>query len=169
MKLFWVLNIMAIFLVACATATPAPTSTPAAVPAPTPTTVPLVSEPSVDSSQGSDPALVITTDSGLQYRDLVVGTGAEASVGATAVVHYTGWLMDGTKFDSSLDSGNPFSFSIGAGDVIKGWDEGVASMKVGSKRELTIPADLAYGDRGAGGRIPPGATLIFEVELLELR
>jgi FKBP-type peptidyl-prolyl cis-trans isomerase len=85
------------------------------------------------------------------------------------VVHYTGWLVDDTKFDSSLDSGNPFSFPIGQGRVIRGWDEGVASMKVGGKRELTIPPDLAYGDRGAGGVIPPGATLIFEVELLELR
>jgi FKBP-type peptidyl-prolyl cis-trans isomerase len=114
--------------------------------------------------------VVITTDSGLQYRDLVVGTGEEASAGATAVVHYTGWLLDGTKFDSSLDQGNPFSFPIGAGMVIKGWDEGVASMKVGGRRELIIPPALGYGDRGAGGGlIPPGASLRFEVELLELR
>ena len=110
-----------------------------------------------------------TTPSGLQYRDLVVGTGEEARIGATAVVHYTGWLEDGTKFDSSVDRGTPFEFLIGRGQVIKGWDEGVASMNVGGKRELIIPPDLAYGDRGAGSVIPPGATLKFEVELIELR
>lgn len=170
MKLFWILNILAMFLVACAQTAPAPTSTTTAVPAPSPTTVPVGSEPSPASSQDSEPSVVITTDSGLQYRDLVVGTGEEASAGATAVVHYTGWLLDGTKFDSSLDQGNPFSFPIGAGMVIKGWDEGVASMKVGGRRELIIPPALGYGDRGAGGGlIPPGASLRFEVELLELR
>ena len=100
---------------------------------------------------------------------LVVGTGAEASAGATAVVHYTGWLLDGTKFDSSLDRGVPLEFVIGQGRVIKGWDEGVETMNVGGKRELVIPPDLAYGDRGAGGVIPPGATLKFEVELIELK
>lgn len=110
-----------------------------------------------------------TTPSGLQYRDIVVGTGTAASEGATAVVHYTGWLMDGTKFDSSLDRGQPFDFMIGQGRVIKGWEEGVVSMNVGGKRELIIPPDLGYGERGAGGVIPPGATLKFEVELLELR
>ena len=112
---------------------------------------------------------VITTATGLQYKDIVVGTGAAAEEGATAVVHYTGWLLDGTKFDSSLDRGVPFEFVIGRGQVIKGWDEGVASMNVGGKRELIIPPDLAYGDPGAGGVIPPGATLKFEVELIELR
>ena len=110
-----------------------------------------------------------TTPSGLQYKDLVVGTGEGARAGATAVVHYTGWLMDGTKFDSSLDRGVPFEFVIGRGQVISGWDEGVGSMNVGGKRELIIPPDLGYGDRGAGGVIPPGATLKFEVELIELR
>jgi peptidylprolyl isomerase len=110
-----------------------------------------------------------TTPSGLQYKDLTVGTGDAAKDGATAVVHYTGWLLDGTKFDSSLDRGTPLDFVIGAGRVIKGWDEGVATMNVGGKRELIIPPDLAYGDRGAGGVIPPAATLKFEVELLELR
>ncbi len=110
-----------------------------------------------------------TTPSGLQYTDLVIGTGQEAREGATAVVHYTGWLMDGTKFDSSLDRGTPFQFVIGAGQVIKGWDEGVGTMKVGGKRELIIPSELAYGERGAAGVIPPGATLKFEVELIELR
>ena len=110
-----------------------------------------------------------TTPSGLQYTDLVVGTGEGARSGATAVVHYTGWLMDGTKFDSSLDRGVPFEFVIGRGQVISGWDEGVRSMNVGGKRELIIPPELGYGDRGAGGVIPPGATLKFEVELIELR
>ncbi len=110
-----------------------------------------------------------TTPSGLQYRDLVVGTGEEARVGATAVVHYTGWLLDGTKFDSSVDRGTPFEFVIGRGQVIKGWDEGVGTMNVGGKRELIIPPDLAYGDRGAGSVIPAGATLKFEVELIGLR
>jgi peptidylprolyl isomerase len=110
-----------------------------------------------------------TTPSGLQYKDLTVGTGEEAREGATAVVHYTGWLLDGTKFDSSVDKGVPFEFLIGRGRVIRGWDEGVATMSVGGKRELIIPPDLAYGDRGAGGVIPPGATLRFEVELLDLK
>ena len=110
-----------------------------------------------------------TTPSGLQYRDLVVGTGEDARAGATAVVHYTGWLEDGTKFDSSVDRGQTFDFVIGQGQVIKGWDEGVGTMKVGGKRELIIPPDLAYGDRGAGSVIPPGATLKFEVELIGLR
>ena len=111
----------------------------------------------------------ITTPSGLQYKDLVVGTGEKARSGATAVVHYTGWLMDGTKFDSSLDRGVPFAFVIGRGQVISGWDEGVGSMNVGGKRELIIPPDLGYGDQGAAGVIPPGATLKFEVELIGLR
>jgi len=110
-----------------------------------------------------------TTESGLQYKDLVVGEGEAAYAGATAIVHYTGWLLDGTKFDSSVDRGTPFEFLLGRGQVIQGWDEGVGTMKVGGKRELIIPADLGYGDRGAGNVIPPGATLKFEVELLGLR
>jgi FKBP-type peptidyl-prolyl cis-trans isomerase len=110
-----------------------------------------------------------TTESGLEYKDLLVGEGEAARSGATAIVHYTGWLLDGTKFDSSVDRGTPFEFTLGAGQVIKGWDEGVGTMNVGGKRELIIPADLGYGDRGAGKVIPPGATLKFEVELLGLR
>ena len=110
-----------------------------------------------------------TTASGLQYRDIEIGTGEAAQNGQTASVHYTGWLLDGTKFDSSVDRGDPLEFRIGAGMVIQGWDEGVASMNVGGKRELVIPPQLAYGDRGAGGVIPPGATLKFEVELVGLR
>jgi FKBP-type peptidyl-prolyl cis-trans isomerase len=106
------------------------------------------------------------TADGLEYWDLKTGTGAEAKPGKTVKVHYTGWLTNGTKFDSSLDRGEPFSFSLGAGQVIKGWDEGVAGMKVGGKRQLRIPPSLGYGTRGAGGVIPPNATLIFDVELL---
>jgi FKBP-type peptidyl-prolyl cis-trans isomerase len=111
----------------------------------------------------------ITTSSGLKYVDQVVGTGDVAVVGKTASVHYTGWLENGKKFDSSVDRGQPFSFPLGAGRVIKGWDEGVQGMKVGGKRKLTIPSDLGYGSRGAGGVIPPNATLIFDVELLGVR
>jgi FKBP-type peptidyl-prolyl cis-trans isomerase len=102
----------------------------------------------------------------LQIEDLSVGSGDEATSGHQVDVHYTGWLEDGTKFDSSLDRGKPFSFRLGGGQVISGWDQGVAGMKVGGKRRLTIPAHLGYGARGAGGVIPPNATLIFEVELL---
>ena len=108
----------------------------------------------------------VTTSSGLQYIDLIVGTGATPQAGQTVTVHYTGWLENGKKFDSSLDRGQPFSFPLGAGRVIKGWDEGVQGMKVGGKRKLIIPSNLGYGARGAGGVIPPNATLIFEVQLL---
>lgn len=111
----------------------------------------------------------VTTSSGLKYVDQVVGTGDAAVAGKTASVHYTGWLENGKKFDSSVDRGQPFSFPLGAGQVIKGWDEGVQGMKVGGKRKLTIPSDLGYGSRGAGGVIPPNATLIFDVELLGVR
>ena len=102
----------------------------------------------------------------LQIEDLVVGTGTEATAGQNVSVHYTGWLTDGTKFDSSVDRGRPFQFPLGGGRVIQGWDQGVAGMKVGGKRKLTIPPELGYGARGAGGVIPPNATLVFEVELL---
>jgi len=111
----------------------------------------------------------MTTPSGLKYEDIDAGTGAAAKSGQKAKVHYTGWLKNGKKFDSSKDRNEPFEFTLGAGQVIKGWDEGVAGMKVGGKRKLTIPPDLGYGARGAGGVIPPNAELIFEVELLELR
>ncbi|KXU88344.1 MULTISPECIES: FKBP-type peptidyl-prolyl cis-trans isomerase [Paraburkholderia] len=110
----------------------------------------------------------VTTESGLKYEDLVEGTGAEAVAGKTVTVHYTGWLTDGQKFDSSKDRNDPFAFVLGGGMVIKGWDEGVQGMKVGGKRKLTIPPQLGYGVRGAGGVIPPNATLVFEVELLEV-
>jgi FKBP-type peptidyl-prolyl cis-trans isomerase len=108
----------------------------------------------------------VTTPSGLKYEDLTVGSGTQPSAGQTAVVHYTGWLTDGKKFDSSLDRGQPFTFTLGAGEVILGWDDGVAGMQVGGKRRLTVPPDLGYGRRGIRGVIPPNATLVFEVELL---
>ncbi len=111
----------------------------------------------------------VTTPSGLKYVDQVVGTGEAAAAGQNVSVHYTGWLENGKKFDSSVDRGQPFSFPLGAGRVIKGWDEGVQGMKVGGKRKLTISSDLEYGSRGAGGVIPPNATLIFDVELLGVR
>ncbi len=114
-----------------------------------------------------------TTASGLAYEDTHLGTGASPAKGQTCVMHYTGWLwIDGKKaekFDSSVDRGRPFTFPIGAGRVIKGWDEGVASMKIGSKRTLLIPPELGYGASGAGGVIPPHATLLFEVELLDVK
>ena len=110
-----------------------------------------------------------TTASGLQYWDIVAGKGDTAVAGKPVKVHYTGWLTDGKKFDSSVDRGEPFGFPLGAGRVIKGWDEGVAGMKVGGKRQLRIPPELGYGAKGAGGGlIPPNATLIFDVELLEV-
>ena len=108
----------------------------------------------------------ITTASGLQYEDITVGSGATAAAGKSVTVHYTGWLTNGTKFDSSKDRNEPFEFNLGAGQVIRGWDEGVQGMKVGGVRKLTIPASLGYGARGAPGAIPPNATLLFEVELL---
>lgn len=111
----------------------------------------------------------ITTESGLKYIDLETGNGAEATgPGQTVIVHYTGWLEDDTKFDSSKDRDDPFSFPLGVGLVIKGWDEGVVGMKIGGKRKLIIPPEIGYGSAGAGGVIPPDATLIFEVELLEI-
>jgi peptidylprolyl isomerase len=114
-----------------------------------------------------------TTPSGLQYEDTKEGTGASPKTGQTCVMHYTGWLWEnsakGKKFDSSVDRGQPFEFQVGRGMVIKGWDEGVATMKIGGKRTLLIPASLGYGARGAGGVIPPNATLLFEVELLGVK
>jgi peptidylprolyl isomerase len=108
----------------------------------------------------------VTTPSGLKYTDAVVGDGASPEKGKRVTVHYTGTLTNGKKFDSSVDRGQPFTFNIGVGQVIQGWDEGVMSMKVGGKRTLVIPPDLGYGSRGAGGVIPPNAELIFHVELL---
>jgi FKBP-type peptidyl-prolyl cis-trans isomerase len=126
-----------------------------------------------DASPGgdlaADSAALTRTASGLRYQDVSVGNGAEARPGQVAVVHYTGWLTDGTKFDSSRDRGEPFSFPVGGGQVIAGWDEGVAGMKVGGRRKLVIPANLGYGEMGAPPVIPPGATLVFDVELLDVK
>ena len=125
--------------------------------------------------QGAAPTAAVAPPTELQKTDIVKGTGEGISLGQVAVVHYTGWLYDpaapeqkGTKFDSSRDRGEPFKFAIGAGQVIRGWDEGVQGMQPGGQRRLVVPADLGYGDRGAGGVIPPGATLIFDVELLQI-
>ncbi len=137
-------------------------ATPAPAPAPAPSTPPTTEKPMT-------PEKIVTTPSGLKYVDIVVGTGATPKTGQTATVHYTGWLKDGTKFDSSLDRRQPFTFQVGAGHVIKGWDEGVVGMTVGGKRKLIIPPELAYGERGAGEDIPPNATLLFEVELLKIK
>lgn len=116
---------------------------------------------------------VVETKTGLKYEEITVGTGTDVVAGNFAVVHYTGWLDEkgkkGAKFDSSLDRGEPFSFQLGAGRVIKGWDEGVKGMKIGGKRRLLIPSQLGYGSRGAGSAIPPNADLIFEVELLDIK
>lgn len=125
--------------------------------------------PSGDApAAGSISGGVVTTASGLKYEDLNVGDGTQAERGNRVSVHYTGWLTDGTKFDSSLDRGQPFQFRLGEGQVIRGWDEGVAGMRVGGKRKLTIPPNLGYGEGGAGAVIPPNATLVFEVELLSV-
>ncbi|MFL5493127.1 MAG: FKBP-type peptidyl-prolyl cis-trans isomerase [Gemmatimonadales bacterium] len=115
----------------------------------------------------ADTATMTRTGSGLRYHDVTVGQGAEATPGHQVKVHYTGWLLNGKKFDSSRDRGEPFEFALGAGQVIAGWDEGVAGMKVGGRRKLVIPPDLGYGAGGAPPDIPPGATLVFDVELLD--
>jgi FKBP-type peptidyl-prolyl cis-trans isomerase len=118
---------------------------------------------------GVDTVAMTRTPSGLRYQDVSVGSGTQASAGKTVSVHYTGWLPNGEKFDSSRDRNQPFSFTLGAGQVIAGWDEGVAGMKVGGRRKLVIPPDLGYGTAGAPPDIPPGATLVFDVELLDVR
>jgi FKBP-type peptidyl-prolyl cis-trans isomerase len=124
---------------------------------------------SAPASAAATKATEVTMPDGLKYTDDTVGTGTEAVPGKTVSVHYTGWLLDGTKFDSSRDRNQPFSFPLGGGRVIKGWDEGVAGMKVGGKRTLVIPPALGYGAQGAGGVIPANATLKFEVELLDVK
>jgi FKBP-type peptidyl-prolyl cis-trans isomerase FkpA len=121
------------------------------------------------ASLGVDTAAMTKTPSGLRYQDVTTGEGAQATADRTVSVHYTGWLPNGEKFDSSRDRNQPFSFTLGAGQVIAGWDEGVAGMKVGGSRKLVIPAELGYGTSGAPPDIPPGATLVFDVELLHVR
>jgi FKBP-type peptidyl-prolyl cis-trans isomerase len=123
-------------------------------------------------AEGGPPSVAgepTVTSSGLQYIDIEVGSGEQPQAGQTLVVHYTGWLADGTKFDSSVDRGQPFSFTLGAGQVIKGWDEGLATMRVGGKRRLIIPSELAYGEQGRSPNIPANAELTFDVELIEIQ
>ena len=131
---------------------------------------PLAGAALIAMTAAANAAETVTLPSGLKYQDEVVGTGPEPKTGQQVTVHYTGWLYDkgqkGKKFDSSRDRGQPFSFQIGAGQVIRGWDEGVATMKAGGKRTLIIPPEMGYGARGAGGIIPPNATLLFDVELI---
>ena len=127
----------------------------------------LIASPSFAAQDAKPEAKTVTTASGLKYVDVLVGKGASPLSGKQVKVHYTGTLENGTKFDSSVDRKEPFSFVIGVGQVIQGWDEGVMSMKVGGKRKLIIPSKLGYGARGAGGVIPPNATLLFDVELLD--
>jgi peptidylprolyl isomerase len=141
-----------------ATPTPTVTTTVTAKPTPTPTKTP------ADKNQK-----VVTTPSGLKYTELKVGTGATPKKGQTITVHYVGTLENGTKFDSSRDADKPFEFAIGTGSVIKGWDEGLSTMKVGGRRQLVIPAKLGYGEQGSPPVIPPNATLIFDVELLGVK
>lgn len=145
---------------------PTAAASPSAQPAPATAPAPAAAQPPAATAGKESNVSKTTTPSGLQYEEILAGTGAQPQPGQTVVVHYTGWLTDGKKFDSSVDRGQPFKFVLGKGMVIKGWDEGLSTMKVGGKRKLTIPPDLGYGARGAGGVIPPNATLVFDVELL---
>ena len=156
----------AILLVAC---TGGGSDTPTPTPTPTVEAGGISGGPPPISEEGATVTVTVTTPSGLQYIDIEEGTGETPQAGQTVVVHYTGWLTNGTRFDSSVTRDQPFEFVLGVGQVIPGWDEGLATMKVGEKRRLTIPPELAYGDVGVPPQIPPNATLIFDVELLEIR
>ena len=164
-RLVWVIAGIVIFVLVAVIALTT-CSNEAEEPAEEPVAEPVEQAPEPEPTADETPAAQAEEVTGLEIEDIVIGEGAEAVPGSTVSVHYTGWLTDETKFDSSVDRGQPFQFTLGQGMVIKGWDEGVAGMKVGGKRRLTIPPEMGYGDQGAGGVIPPGATLIFEVELL---
>ena len=170
MKLFVICGLFAAFLFAgCSSSNNSATQSTSTQTTTSDTKEQSAKGPSVTYPGDSTQAQPITTDSGLQYIDLVPGTGATPKTGDKVSVHYTGYLMNGRKFDSSVDRGQPLSFKIGLGKVIRGWDEGVMTMKIGGKRKLIIPADLGYGSSGAGDVIPPDAQLIFDVELLGIQ
>ena len=167
----WIVVALAVAIAGCAGTSAKGTGTSQSSTATTTTTTSTssTSSTSAEASTTVSSAQEVTMPSGLKYQDLKVGDGTIAESGMTASVHYTGWLTDGTKFDSSVDSGRPFSFRLGAGQVIRGWDEGVKGMRVGGKRKLTVPPDLGYGQAGTpGGPIPPNATLVFDVELISV-
>ena len=162
---FWLATLAAVALAGCQqTGTTEKSSTASST-----TTASAPSESPSATTGGAMEVQERTLPGGLKVSDLKIGSGPMAESGRTVSVHYTGWLTDGTKFDSSLDRGRPFDFKLGAGQVIRGWDEGVTGMRVHGKRRLTIPPDLGYGPQGAGGVIPPNATLVFEVELLDVK
>ena len=168
------LSFLLVLAAACAPADDAATTADEAQDAaPSTSVVPPVSDNSAiagsyASELNVEPSVMTRTESGLYYQDIATGEGPAVQAGQTIRVHYTGWLPDGAKFDSSRDRNEPFEVTVGVGNVIPGWDEGLQGMQVGGQRKLVIPPDLAYGDRGAGGVIPPGATLVFDVELLEI-
>ncbi len=158
-----------LFLGACTPTQQTGESQPATEPSAEPTTAAPEPESAAPATEPAAEPEMVTTSSGLKYQDLVVGKGPTPKAGSQVMVHYTGWLTDGTKFDSSVGRNQPYTFRLGRGEVIKGWDEGVATMHVGGKRKLTIPPGLAYGAEGFPGAVPPNSTLIFEVELLGFR
>lgn len=159
----------ALALAGCAAATPQLESTPEHITDPTMPSAPEDPGTTFAPELGVDLSRMQVTESGLRYQALQPGTGEAAEPGDAVAVQYTGWLTSGQKFDSSLDRGEPIRFQLGAGRVIPGWDEGLQGMRVGGKRRLVIPAELGYGSRGAGGVIPPDATLLFDVELVDVR